>query len=286
MSESNNTIKTVSIQGYPGSFHDEAAHTYWGEGRIKILPADTFADLADMVVSRKAQYAVMAIENSIAGTLLQNYRILRENNLCVMGELFLRIRHQLMVIPGARPEEIKQVVSHPMAINQCLQFLTHYPHWKRVESLDTALSARELIEAGDHQTCCIASNRAAEIYGLDIIAKNIETHEHNYTRFFIISLTKSIDYQDVDKASVYIRIPDKKGQLLQVLSLIQKCNLNMSQLQSFPVLGSPREYYFHLDIEFDHISQYESLKDMLTKNQFEFNETGVYKRGSLTDVYF
>ena len=141
MSDHNSKITSISIQGYPGSFHDEAAQTYWHGENINLIPADTFDDLAQMVVSHQVPYAVMAIENSIAGTILQNCRILRENNMYVTGELYLRIRHQLLVIPGTNYSSIQRIVSHPMAINQCLQFLTKYPHWKREESLDTALSA-------------------------------------------------------------------------------------------------------------------------------------------------
>lgn len=286
MSQIAKSVKKIVIQGYPGSFHEEAALQYWQEETIEIVPADTFDDLAAILVAGSADFAVMAIENSIAGTILQNYRILREHGFHVTGELYLRIRHQLLGLPGSLVTSLQQVASHPMALNQCLHFLAEYPQWKRVESIDTALSAKDISQKGDASIACIASSLAAQKYGLQILAPNIETHKHNYTRFFILQRTVSPCSALSDKASLYIRIPDKKGQLLQVLRWINVFDLNMSQLQSFPVLGSPREYYFHLDVEFDSLSQYEQLKEKLTQADMGFHETGVYKRGSLSSIYF
>lgn len=279
------SVKKIVIQGYPGSFHEEAAVQYWQGQCLEILPADTFDELANVLVLGTADFAVMAIENSIAGTILQNYRILREHGLHVSGEIYLRIRHQLLGAPGSDFRSLQQVTSHPMALNQCLQFLAKYPQWKRVESIDTALSAKDLSESTDTSTACIASRMAAEKYGLNVLAPNIETHEHNYTRFFILQKEIPPSTALADKASLYIRIPDKKGQLLQVLRWIDEFDLNMSQLQSFPVLGSPREYYFHLDVEFDTASGYELLKNKLCQSDWGFHETGVYRRGSLSSIY-
>jgi prephenate dehydratase len=277
-------ILRVAIQGYPGSFHDVAAKTYWPNTKLELIPADSFDILARLLTEDKADVAVMAIENSIAGTILQNYRILRENGFWVSGELYLRIKHQLLGVKGASLEDIKQVSSHPMAINQCRNFLGKYPHWKLIESEDTALSAQRVAALGKKSKACIASTVAASIYDLDILGQNIETNKTNYTRFFIVNKTQTKINPEANKASVYIRIPDKKSQLLRVLQVINDHDLNMSKLQSFPVIGSLREYFFHLDIEFDHISQYQGLKDDLLELTFEYDETGIYKRADLSEI--
>lgn len=274
----------VAIQGYPGSFHDMAAKTFWPDANLELVPADSFDMLAQLLNENIVDIAVMAIENSIAGTILQNYRILRENGFWVSGELYLHIKHQLLANKGTNITDIKQVASHPMAINQCRKFLSLYPHWKLIESEDTALSALNISVSGKKSKACIASSIAAELYSLDIIAPDIETNKTNYTRFFIVNKCQQSISPQADKASVYIRIPDQKGQLLKVLQVIHDHDLNMSKLQSFPVVGSLREYFFHLDIEFDHIAQYQGLKDDLIGLTFEYEETGIYKRAEITTI--
>lgn len=277
-------VLRVAIQGYPGSFHDVAAKTYWPGKKLELIPADSFDVLASLLNDDMADVAVMAIENSIAGTILQNYRILRENGFWVSGELYLRIKHQLLGVKGATLDDIKQVSSHPMAINQCRTFLGKYPHWKLIESEDTALSADRVAQWGKKSKACVASTEAASIYGLNILGHNIETNKTNYTRFFVVNKSQIEISSDANKASVYIRIPDKKSQLLRVLQVINDHDLNMSKLQSFPVIGSLREYFFHLDIEFDQISQYQGLKDDLLELTFEYDETGIYKRADLSEI--
>lgn len=281
--ESDKILK-VAIQGYEGSFHDVAARRYWPDKKLELLPADSFDILGQMLKSGEADVAVMAIENSIAGSILQNYRILRENDFWVSGDIYLRIKHNLLAVKGANLDDIKEVASHPMAINQCRQFLGQYHHWKLIESEDTALSAKHISEKNKKSKACIASSQAAEIYSLDILAPGIETNKTNYTRFFIVNKNKIDIDPEADKVSVYIRIPDQKGQLLKVLQVIEDHNLNMSKLQSFPVIGSFREYFFHIDIEFDHISQYIGLKDDLLNLTFEYEETGIYKRADITSI--
>lgn len=274
----------VAIQGYPGSFHDMAARRFWTDRTLKMIPADSFDILAQQLRDGIADIAVMAIENSIAGSILQNYRILRKNGFWVSGEIYLRIKHNLLAVNGSKLDDIKEVASHPMAINQCLQFLSQFPHWKILESEDTALSAQHVTDKNKKSKACIASSDAAEIYNLQNLATGIETNKTNYTRFFIVNKSQIPVNDDVDKASVYIRVPDRKGQLLKVLQVIQNHDLNMSKLQSFPVLGSFREYFFHMDIEFDHISQYLGLKEDLLNLTFEYDETGIYKRADITSI--
>jgi len=274
----------VAIQGYEGSFHHVAAIKYWGEQMTTVIPADSFDSMAKILIKNQADIAVMAIENSIAGTILQNYRILRENGFWVNGEIYLRIRHHLLVLQDATLEDIREVASHPMAINQCREYLHNFPQWKILESEDTALSAEVVASKGKLSKACIASAEAAEIHGLKILSEGIETSKSNYTRFFIVTAKKAPIPPEADKASVYIRIPDRKGQLLKVLEVIQRHNLNMSKLQSFPVVGSFREYFFHLDIEFEHISQYFGMKEDLLDLTFEYDELGIYKSADISDI--
>lgn len=267
----------IAIQGYPGSFHDEVCRLYHGNN-VEAVPADSFNILGNMLSSGKVDRAIMAIENSIAGTILQNYRILREAGFWITGEKYLRIKHNLLSIEGATIEGIKEVHSHPMALNQCLKYLDQYPHIKLIETEDTALSAMKVQESKRKDLASISSMKAAELYGLNVLSEGIETNKTNYTRFFVLSKERQTLNEQVDKASIYIRIPDVKGQLLKVLQVIDDHDLNMSKLQSFPVLGKMREYFFHLDIEFDHIDKYTNLRSDLVNFTHEFTELGIYKR--------
>jgi len=272
-------MKRVAIQGYKGSFHDMVCNEYFHE-EVEPIPADSFDILDRMLSNNEVDLAIMAIENSIAGTLLQNYRILRESNFWIMGEKYLKISHQLLGLEKASMDSIREVHSHPMALNQCLNFLSKYPHIKLVEKEDTALSALQIAKLNDRRVGCIASKYASEVYGLKILAEDIETHKINYTRFFIISNQREDILPTANKSSVYFRIPDQKGQLMKVLQLVDSYDINMSKLQSFPVLGNFREYYFHMDLEFSDLSTYLELKSKLQSSTLDFAELGVYERDS------
>lgn len=276
----------VSIQGFKGSFHEQAAMEYFNDKNIELIPAASFEILAHQLSNNEADYAVMAIENSIAGSILQNYRLLRENNFKIEGEIFLRISHCLLGNHGTQLKDIKEVKSHPMAINQCLDFLhEHLPNAKLVETEDTALSAIELAHQPNLEIACIAGKRNAELHNLNILSEAIESYKSNYTRFFIIRNSCHSSFTDeYNKASLYIRIPDKKGQLLKVLQSINDHDINMSKLQSYPVSGSLREYFFYIDIEFDNIEQYSNLKSELSNTTIEFSEMGLYKRADNFDT--
>lgn len=274
-----NRNKIVSIQGYPGSFHHQAASQFFHFESIDCLPAGSFDILAKQLQSGKSDIAVMAIENSIAGSILQNYRILREYGFWISGEIYLRIEHCLLSNQETNMEDIQYILSHPMALNQCLDYLqVNFPKAKLIETEDTALSAIQLSENAQSNHACIASINAAKRTGLKIIDKGIESNKTNYTRFFIINRERSSVMSEANKASVYMKIPDVKGQLLKVLQIIYDHNLNLSKLQSFPVLGSFREYFFYLDIEFTDINQYLTLKDELCLLTTEYNELGLYQR--------
>ncbi len=276
--------KKIIIQGYPGAFHEEAANNYFVGEKLKIIPAMTFEILANELVNNKEiDLGIMAIENSIAGSLLQNYRLLRENKFLITGEIYLRIRHNLMALPGQSITDIREIISHPMALNQSMSFLKTLKNVRLIETEDTALSAKNISDKNLKNIAAIASVTAADLYNLDILAGGIETSDVNYTRFFIIKkngVTPDIR-GDENKASIYIRVKDEKGSLLNVLSKIAQYDMNMSKLQSYPVLGSISEYYFHIDLEFNDVECYMKLITELKKCTIMTEELGVYKRHKL-----
>lgn len=271
--------KKISIQGYEGSFHAQAARKYFNGKEIELVPADSFELLAKQLYDHVSDSAVMAIENSIAGTILQNYRILRERSFWIEGEVYLRIEHCFITNAETNKKDITQILSHPMALNQCLDYiLQNYPHAKLIETEDTALSAIQLAKEPRPDTACIASMQAGLINGLKVHHQGIESNKSNYTRFFIVKKDKHKIDDKANKASLYIKIPDQKGQLLKVLQVIHDHDLNMSKLQSFPVMGSFREYFFHIDVEFDNLEQYYDLKEDILRFTTAYSELGIYKR--------
>jgi len=277
--------KKIIIQGYQGCFHQEAAEKYFNTTDIETVPADSFDQLADTLQQNESDHiAIMAIENSIAGSLLQNYRILREREFRVVGEVFLRIKHNLMAIAGQSIADITEVSSHPMAINQCLDYFSQYPHIRLVKSEDTALAARQVSEKAKSGKGAIASESAATIYDLEIIGKGIETSKENYTRFFIIQgKNQKVDINPhFNKASIFIRVEDRPGCLLRALAYIAEHQINISKLQSYPVLGKVNEYYFYLDLEFSDVGQYEAVMESLPEVTSELKELGTYQK---TNVY-
>jgi len=276
--------RKIIIQGYPGAFHEEAANNYFNGEKLDIVPAMTFEILAkELVENKDIDFGIMAIENSIAGSLLQNYRLLRENKFLITGEIYLRIRHNLMALPGQTIDDIQEVVSHPMALNQSMKFLKSLGNVRLIETEDTALSAKNIAEKERKNVAAVASVVAAKLYGLNILARGIETSDVNYTRFFIIKKNGIVPKirGDENKASIYVRVKDEKGSLLNVLNMIAQHDINMSKLQSYPVLGSMKEYYFHIDLEFDDVVQYKKLINEIKKYTLITEELGVYKKHKL-----
>jgi prephenate dehydratase len=274
----------IIIQGELGCFHEEAAQKYFGENGHSFVPAESFPILAARLDKHPSDHiAIMAIENSIAGSLLQNYRILREHKFRVVGEVYLRIKHNLMALPGQEVNEIKEVHSHPMALNQCLAYLSD-KEMKLVESEDTALSAKRIFEKQTRGVAAIAGRRAAELYGLEILAEGIETSKVNYTRFFIVqAMEKPIPESVVNKASIYLKVVDGRGKLLKVLDVINNHDINLSKLQSYPVLGQLSRYYFHLDLEFDDLHEFEKCMNELKSCTDSLEVLGTYQKAEIDD---
>lgn len=273
------------VQGYPGSFHDEVARIYFGHNHVEIAPASSFNVLAQILSEDKSvHYGVMAIENSIAGSILQNYKILREYGFWISGEVNLRINHQLMALPGQSIKDLHTVESHPMAIYQCTEFFNQHRHISLKESADTALSAKHVSDKKLKGVGAIASKLAAEIYGLEILGTDIETSKVNYTRFIIIS--RQAEYTSLgnaNKASIYLRVPHSHGSLLKVIQRIADHKINISKLQSFPVMGEMNTYYFHLDLEFEKIDQYENCIEEVRGVTIGLEELGIYTKALIND---
>lgn len=268
----------VAIQGYQGCFHEIVAREYFGDG-IEIVPCDTFRQVARQVESGGSEYGVMAIENSIAGSIIANYSILQNSRLQVAGETYLRIEQNLMALPGTRIEDIEEVHSHPMALLQCVDFLDSH-RWKLVETEDTALSARHIAERRLHGIAGIAGKLAAELFGLEIIAPAINTIKHNYTRFMVLKRHDHYIDPDADKASLYFTTDHKHGSLMSVLRQMEDSSINMSKLQSYPIPEEPWHYLFHVDMEFDCLDDYIRTLDKLQMTAKELHVYGVYKKGN------
>jgi prephenate dehydratase len=263
----------IAIQGYEGSFHQIVAEQYFGP-EIEILPCATFREVARRTKSGEAAYGVMAVENSIAGTIIANYGILQEAGVQVAGEVYLRIVQNLVALPGTRLEDITEVESHPMALQQCHNFLDTHPAWRLVESEDTALSARHVAEKGLKTTAAIASKRAAQLYGLEVIVPEINTIKNNYTRFVIIKVQDLLIDPRADKASLYFKTDHRQGSLVRALEVLE--GVNMSRLQSHPIPAEPWHYMFHIDIEFPSPEVYTANLQRLIRATEEVHVYGVY----------
>ncbi|MBL7759308.1 MAG: prephenate dehydratase [Sediminibacterium sp.] len=271
----------ICIQGFEGCFHQVAARQFFGK-QVQVIPCASFRELIRIASDAKqAAGAVMAIENSIAGSILPNYNLLQQSNLKVIGEVYLSISQNLMVNRGVQLKDIKEVHSHPMAILQCLDFLEKY-NWKLIETEDTALSAKNVQQHKSKHIAAIASKLAAELFDLDIIGPDIQTQKTNITRFLILKRSGEVkEIPDADKASLYFQTNHSKGILAQVLTAIAKEDVNLSKLQSMPIPGSKFKYGFYADMEFEDKAQLDRvLKAMesLTNNVKIF---GVYKKGKL-----
>ncbi|MEQ1677685.1 MAG: prephenate dehydratase [Chitinophagaceae bacterium] len=269
----------VSIQGYEGSFHQVAAQLFHGKN-VEVIPCATFREVVKIAGNKKeSDGGVMAIENSIAGSILPNYNLLQKSNLKIIGEIYLQIRQNLLVNPGVKLDDIKEVHSHTMALQQCYGFLDKYK-WKLVETDDTALSAKHIHQHKSKHIAAIASKLAAELYGLDMIAPNIHTLKNNYTRFLMLQRDEeAIKIENADKASVTFHTDHSRGSLAKVLTKISDGGINLSKLQSFPIPGSDFKYAFHADMEFDSAEQFNAVIETIRPLTEAIKVYGVYKRG-------
>lgn len=244
-------VPQVVILGQKGTFHDMAARCYFKERTINVLPTNSFEQVvAEVEQNQAARLGVMAIENTLAGSLLYNYNLIEQSNLEIVGEVYLRIRQNLLVFPGQSLQDLREVRSHPMAIEQCRSFFEAYPHIRMVETSDTATAAEAIRARQLRHVGAIASTLAAEMHELDILAPGIETNKKNYTRFWIIQpRSECPKWEDTNKVSLCFVLDHEVGHLHRILSVFAAYNLNLTKIQSTPIPGKPWEYRFFIDFE-------------------------------------
>lgn len=272
--------RKIVIQGVEGCFHHLAANAYYGED-VDIIPAENFARLIEFINDESVcDGGIMAIENSIAGSILQNYGLLQDSGLAIEGEIFLRIKQNLMVLPGQKIEDLREVHSHPMAINQCRAFFRNYPQIKLVEMEDTALSARNIRENNLEGVGAIAGDLPAELYQLEIIAEQIESIKNNQTRFFLLKRSKDIGVNGgYNKASLYFSTSHEPGSLSYILDCFAKESINLSKIQSLPIPGINWQYFFHVDLEFEGPRQFKNALNKISEYAKGMQILGTYNKG-------
>lgn len=275
----------VTIQGVAGCFHDAAAREFFNDREIETVPCETFGDMFAKLSSDASLLGIMAIENTIAGSILPNHELLRKSNLEIIGEWKMRISHVLCALPGQTIDQLTEVNSHPMALMQCERFLQQYPNLKMIESFDTAGSAMEIASKNLKGHAAVCGEYAAGLYGLEILEKGIETNKRNFTRFLIIAdPLVAKDYkmrdEDLDKASIEFTLPHKQGALSKVLTILSFYDINLSKIQSLPILGREWEYRFYVDLTFDSFVRYRQAIDAVRPLMKDFRILGEYKECS------
>ena len=251
----------VTIQGVAGCFHDAAAREYFAGREVETLPYDTFQQMFEALASDASLVGIVAIENTIAGSLLQNHEMLRQSPLRIFGEYKMRISHVLAALPGESIDSLSEVNSHPMALMQCEQYLRRHPNLKMIERFDTAGSARDISEQHLTGHAAVCGEYAAELYGLDILEKGIETNRRNFTRFLIIAdplLAAEIGPREseIDKASLVFTLPHTGGALSKILTVLSFYDMNLTKIQSMPIIGREWEYRFYVDLTFESLVRY------------------------------
>jgi prephenate dehydratase len=269
----------IAIQGIATSFHEVAAMTYFKEP-IETVECLTFHALCESLKNGTTDFAVMAIENSIAGSIIPNYFLLQEYHFNIIGEVYLPIHMHLLALPGVKMADIKNIESHPMAIRQCSDFLHRLNGVDIRESDDTALSAKHVKEGNLTETAAIANEYAAKKFGLEILEKRIETHKKNFTRFLI--LTKRVDGKiEGNKASLSFEVANEVGSLADALLTFKDCQLNLSKIQSIPIIGKPSEYSIHVDVEWKKRKNYDDAIRLVLRQVKNLNILGEYKKGKI-----
>jgi len=258
--------KRITIQGVAGCYHDAAARGYFAGEEIDTIQCDSFQEMFDTLAADASMLGIMAIENTIAGSLLQNHELLRASNMQIVGEYKMRISHSLAALPGQTIDELTEVNSHPMALLQCEQYLLRHPNMKMIETFDTAGSAKEIAEKGLTGHAAVCGEYAANLYGLNILERSIETNKRNFTRFLIladplIAGEERPSERFIDKSSVVFTLPHDKGALSKVLTILSFYDINLTKIQSMPILGREWEYRFYIDLEFDSYSRYRQAVD-------------------------
>ena len=268
----------ISIQGIEGSFHHAVALAYFND-EIVVNCCSSFDQLVKSIDNKDKTKGVMAIENSIAGSILPNYALIDKYDLKITGEYYHQIKHSLLALPNQRMDEICEVYSHPMALLQCKDFFSNYPNIKLVESNDTAQSAKDIFENKINKRAAIASKEAAYLYNLNILKDSIQTIKNNVTRFVIIQKDKQLENNSYNKVSLKFTLDHKRGSLAAVLNVMSDCKLNLTKIQSLPVIKTPGKYSFFVDLTFDSQSFFEKAYSILKIMTLELKILGKYLSG-------
>jgi prephenate dehydratase len=273
--------KTVAIQGIQASFHDTATVQFFDE-EISLVECITFNQVFKAVQSGEADYGICAFENSLAGSILPNYALLRNSNLEIFGEVYLCIEMNLLALPDQKIEGIKEIHSHPMAFLQCRNFLDKYPHIQIVESRDTASSAKEIKEKQIKNRAAIAGKHAGEVYGLDILAADIHDNKRNFTRFLALRKRQGELVRGINKSSLSFRANHTPGSLAKILTIIGEYGVNLNKIQSLPVIGEEWKYYFYVDLRFEDFANYRKMMDEIEPLTRDLKILGEYRQGAKT----
>ncbi len=280
-------MKRVAIQGEIGSFHDIAAHHYFEGEQLQLICCPTFEDVYESIKRDPTVIGMAAIENTIAGSLLHNYQLLRDSGTTVVGELKLHISHCICCLPEDDWDTIVEVHSHPVALMQCRCFLAQHPTLKAVEDEDTAGSAQQIAEKHRTGWAAICSAAAAETYGLKVLEDHIEDNKHNFTRFLVTCNPAKADFlralEKTNKSSLVFSLPHEEGSLSQVLSILSFYKINMTKIQSLPIIGHEWEYLFYVDVTYDNLTRYRQSIDAIQPLTRELKILGEYQDGRQID---
>lgn len=274
-------MKRIAIQGYEGSFHDITAHRYFEGEQLQLVCCATFEEVFQQIKDDPTMIGLTAIENTIAGSLLHNYELLRASGTTIVGEHKTHICHCICCLPSQNIEDIREVHSHPVALMQCRDYLASHPSIKLVEDDDTAGSAKWIAENNIEGVAAICHADAAALYGLKVLENNIEDNKHNFTRFLVLSDPRKADMlrpiNQTDKSSLVFALPHEEGSLSQVLSILSFYKMQLTKIQSLPIIGCEWEYLFYVDITYDDLVRYRQAIDAITPLTRELTILGEYK---------
>lgn len=280
-------MKRIAIQGKIGSFHDIAAHLYFEDQQVQIICCSTFEEVYDNIHRDPTVIGMTAIENTIAGSLLHNYELLRDSGTTVVGEHKLHIRHCICCLPEDDWDTIDEVHSHPVALMQCREFLSQHPTLKAVETEDTAGAAEDIMEHQLRGKAAICSAEAARLHGMKILEDSIEDNKHNFTRFLVVCDPRKADFlrplEKSDKASLVFSLPHEEGSLSKILTILSFYNINLTKIQSLPIIGHEWEYLFYVDVTYSNLTRYRQSIDAITPLTKELKILGEYQNGKQTN---
>lgn len=270
----------VAIQGVAGCFHDAAAHHWFGDRPLEIVENESFPIMFEGMDADASMVGVMAIENTIAGSLLPNHELLRRSRLKIVGELKMRVSHVLCALEGQQITDLTEVRSHPMALMQCEQFLRHHRHMRMVEDYDTAGAAADIARGNIRGRAAVCGEFAAKMYGLNVLERGIETNKHNFTRFLVLADPLSVELQpderQIDKASIVFTLPHRQGALSKILTILTFYDINLTKIQSMPIIGREWEYRFYADLTFDSLLRFNQAITAVQPLLNDFQMLGMY----------